>query len=121
MTKRKKSTSRKREIGWSKKARDKGYRAERDGVLLLRRMGCWAKRLRSDEQIGEMRCVDGYYWDPARFIFGFEQTKYQRKYLHKEEKDRIIELCTKYNVEGMFMWREPRKGMKFEIIRELVK
>jgi len=117
MAKRKKSTSKKRKIGWSKRARDKGYRAERDSVLLLRTMGCWAKRLRSRDQVGEMRPVDGYYWDPIRKAFGFFQTKYQKKYFGREERERLLLLCAKYNVECMLFWRE--RGMKFEILRSI--
>jgi len=100
----------------NKKNRADGYRAEYDAVVYLRNHGCWAKRLKQKEQRKEMSCVDGYYWDPFRQVFGFLQAKVRKELLHHPERELIIALCKKYRCEGMFFWRDYGHGMKFEFL-----
>jgi len=98
----------------NKRNRKLGYRAEYDSVLLLRGLGYWVMRLRSRQQRGEMAPVDGYYWDPARKVFGFFTTKVRKELITKTEIQLMKFLGKKWECEILFFWRE--KGMKFEVI-----
>ena len=108
-----------RKKGWSKSARGKGYRVENDFVKMMQSWGWFAMRLPSWLQKGIMRAIDGIFYDPFKKIFGFFQAKYNKKYLHKEEKERIQEVCRKYNTIAYFVWRKDEyttRGLKFEIL-----
>jgi hypothetical protein len=99
----------------NKNNRKTGYRAEYDSVVLLRNCGCWAKRLKSREQKGEMSPVDGYYWNPTSRKFGFFTTKVRKNLITESEIESLIFLSKKYRCEILFFWRD--KGMKFDIIQ----
>jgi len=107
----------KRKKGWSKEARAKGNGVEYGTVYMLRKEGYWAKRLKSKEQIGEMHCVDGYYWNPVTQTFGYFQAKYRQKYLRKPEREELWNLGEKYRCEILFTYREEHKrGIRREIL-----
>ena len=107
--------SRKERSKINKANRAKGYRVEYDSVIYLReKLRCWARRLPSRAQKGEMSCIDGYYWDPFRRVFGFFQSKYRYDLLAPPERSMIITICDRYRCEGIYFWRD--NGIKMEII-----
>ena len=97
-----------------KNAKKVGYAVEYDCVHFLRDQGCFAQRNPSYNQTGEMRCVDVIYYNPATKTFGFIQCKRRRKYLHKEEKDRILTVARKYGAVAELCFRD--RGLIFEIL-----
>ena len=102
-----------RQKNWARRARAKGYRVERDCVLTFRNNFVFAFRLPSRQQVGELRCLDVIVCtNPVQFI----QCKYQKKYFHAEERERLKELAAKYNVVPVLCYRDFGKGLKFEAI-----
>ena len=97
-----------------KNSKKVGYAVEYDCVHFLRDQGCFAQRNPSYNQTGEMRCIDVIYYNPMTKTFGFIQCKRRKKYLHREEKDRIIQVSKKYGAVSELCYRE--NGLKFEII-----
>ena len=96
---------------WARRARAKGYRVERDDVLLHRNKFIFAFRIPSKQQVGELRCLDVVVCtSPVQF----HQCKYQKKYFHREEKERSKELANKYNAVPVLCHRD--RGLKFELV-----
>ena len=96
---------------WARKARAKGYRVEYDDVWFHRNQGIFAFRLPSRQQVGELRPLDVIVCtNPVQF----HQCKYQKKYFHAEERERLKALCKKYNAVPILCHRD--NGLKFEAI-----
>jgi hypothetical protein len=94
-----------------------GYSVEYAAVKNMQARGWWAARNPSMNQRGDASCIDGFYYDPFRKVFGVFQAKRRYKYLHREEKERIKKYASWYNAEASFWWRD--KGMHYEVIREI--
>ncbi len=100
----------------NKKNRADGYRAEYDSVIKLRSLGCWVKRLRTRDQVGEMSPVDGYYWNPTKQMFGFFTTKVRKSLITETEIELLKLLGKKYRCEILFTWRD--RGIKYEVLQK---
>ena len=92
-------------------ARRIGYNLERDTVLFLREQGIFAIRIPSMAQRGVLRSVDVVYTKVPVFV----QCKRRRKYLGKEEIERIKLAATQFNATAELVYRD--RGLKFEEIR----
>ena len=92
-------------------ARAKGYTLERDCVNYLREKNVFAIRINSRAQRGPLRPVDVVACTNPIFI----QCKRRKKYLGKEEKQRIKLVATQFNASAELCFRD--RGLKFEIIK----
>jgi len=94
-----------------KSARRIGYNLERDTVLFLREQGIFAIRIPSMAQRGALRAIDVVYCKSPVFV----QCKRRRKYLGKEEIERIKLAATQFNATAELVYRD--QGLKFEQIQ----
>ena len=93
-----------------KSARRKGYNLERDTVIFLRNQGMFAIRINSRAQKGVLRAIDVVACAAPTFI----QCKRRKKYLHKEEIERIKLAATQFHASAELVYRD--RGLKFEPI-----
>ena len=93
-----------------KSARTKGYNLERDAVIFFREQGIFAIRINSRAQKGVLRPIDVVACINPIFV----QCKRRRKYLGKDEKERIKLAATQFNAKAELCFRD--RGLKFEPI-----
>ena len=94
-------------------ARAKGYSLERDCVNYYRQQGSFALRINSRAQKGVYRSIDVVAYHNGVFIIN--QCKRRKKYLGKEERERIMLAATQFNATPLLCWRE--NGLRFEPIK----
>ena len=97
-----------------KSARRVGYNLERDTVNFLRDKGIFAIRINSMAQRGIFRPVD-VVAAPRDTGPEFIQCKRRRKYLHKEETERLKLVCTQFGAKPILCFRD--RGLVFEPIK----
>jgi len=93
-------------------ARRIGYNLERDCVLHYRQQGSFAIRIPSQSQKGILRSIDVVAYH--RGVFYIIQCKRRKKYLHKEEIERIKLASTQWGATPLLCYRDV--GLKFETI-----
>ena len=95
-----------------KSARAKGYSLERDCVNYYRQQGVFALRINSRSQKGVYRSIDVIAYNQGTFFI--IQCKYKKKYLGKQETERIRLAATQFGATPLLCYRD--RGLRFEPI-----